>query len=262
MTVHASRDPAANARLPYLINDADEHSTPAACGVRALHRSGQEGHGHPDGQGRRRQASDALQRPARPLHAKNFQVVGSNEQLEDVRRQGPRRLRGAGRPGDPGSLLTRLNPLKDLDADGRRDFAKKYRELQAQLDNPADRLAVMDSQGIGTAVNFATLPGTEAQFEGDLPGLYANLDALNRYLGERVGLQLREPALHPAVRLVRRPRGRAAPARRDHEDRGAEGHPDLDRPVDAHVAVPPRERPLLGHLQRGRASSSPRTSLR
>ena len=59
--------------------------------------------------------------------------------------------------------------------------------MQEQLDNPADRLTVMDSQGIQAAVNFATLPGTEVEFEDDFDGLYANLTALNRYLGTEWG---------------------------------------------------------------------------
>jgi len=59
--------------------------------------------------------------------------------------------------------------------------------MQEQLDNPADRLVVMDSQGIEAAVNYATLPGTEVEFEDDFDGLYANLTALNRYLGTEWG---------------------------------------------------------------------------
>ena len=45
----------------------------------------------------------------------------------------------------------------------------------------------MDSQGIECAVNFATLPGTEPEFEDDFDGLYANLNALNKYLGTEWG---------------------------------------------------------------------------
>jgi predicted TIM-barrel fold metal-dependent hydrolase len=185
-TTQSARQSDSNA-LPYLINDADEHSTPAA--------SAYERYIDPDKKemairvvtnddGTRQLLYNG--RPPR-FTFKNFQVVGSNEQLEEL----GVRDSGSSEEADgmviPGSLLTRLNPLKDLDAEGRKDFARRYRAMQAQLDNPADRLAVMDSQGIQAAVNFATLPGTEAQFEGDLPGLYANLTALNRYLGTEWG---------------------------------------------------------------------------
>jgi predicted TIM-barrel fold metal-dependent hydrolase len=135
-------------------------------------------------------------RPAK-FTFKNFQVVGSNDQLAEV---GVKDLGASDEMGGmviPGSLLTRLNPLKDLDAEGRIEFAKHYRAMQAQLDNPSDRLKVMDAQGIQAAVNFATLPGTEAQFEGDLPGLYANLIALNRYLGEEWGYNCEDRLFTP-----------------------------------------------------------------
>ena len=113
---------------------------------------------------------------SRKWRAKNFQVVGSAEVLADVG------VKGAGAEADiggqrgpnrgaapiPGSLLTKLNPLKSLDAEGRREFAEKYRALQEFLDNPDDRLAVMDSQGIEATVNFATLPGLGARVRGRL----------------------------------------------------------------------------------------------
>jgi hypothetical protein len=125
-------------------------------------------------------------RPAR-FTFKNFQVVGSNEQLEEVGVKDSGSSDEEGGQVIPGSLLTRLNPLKGLDAEGRKDFAKKYRAMQEQLDNPAARLTVMDSRGIEAAVNYATLPGTEVEFEDDFDGLYANLTALNRYLGTEWG---------------------------------------------------------------------------
>ena len=173
--------------LPYLINDADEHSTPSF--------GAYERYIDPDkrdmairlakGDGGRRQML-YNGRPAR-FTFKNFQVVGSNEQLAEV---GVKDLGASDEEGGmvvPGSLLTRLNPLKELDAEGRKEFARKYRAMQEQLDNPADRLTVMDAQGIEAAVNYATLPGTEVEFEDDFDGLYANLTALNRYLGTEWG---------------------------------------------------------------------------
>ncbi len=173
--------------LPYLINDADEHSTP--------NFSAYERYIDPDKKDMaiRIERGDAGRatvtyngRPAR-FTFKNFQVVGSNEQLAEV---GVKDLGASDEMGGqviPGSLLTRLNPLKELDAEGRKEFARRYRELQPLLDNPADRLGVMDAQGIQCAINYATLPGTEVEFEDDFEGLYANLVALNRYLGSEWG---------------------------------------------------------------------------
>ncbi len=173
--------------LPYLINDADEHSTPG--------RGAYERYIDPD---KRDMAIKVVKtdggrwemtfngRPAK-FTFKNFQVVGSNDQLEEF---GIKDLGASEEMGGqviPGSLLTKLNPLKELDAEGRKEFARKYRAMQEQLDNPADRLTVMDAQGIQCAVNYATLPGTEVEFEDDYEGLYANLIALNRYLGTEWG---------------------------------------------------------------------------
>jgi predicted TIM-barrel fold metal-dependent hydrolase len=173
--------------LSYLINDADEHSTPRATAY--------EEYIDPDKKdmairtvtlpdGRREQLFNGRNRR---FTYKNFQVVGSNEVLAEIGVKDA----GASDEADgrviPGSLLTKLNPLKGLDTEGRREFAQRYRELQEHLDNPSDRLVVMDSQGIQCAVNFAALPGIEVEFEDDYDGLYANLTALDRYLGEEWG---------------------------------------------------------------------------
>ena len=239
--------------LPYLINDADEHSTPAL--------GAYEKYIDPDktdmairmspGGGRDRRQLLYNGRPAR-FTFKNFQVVGSNEQLEEVGVKDCGSSDDEGGQVIPGSLLTRLNPLKDLDAEGRKDFAKKYRAMQEQLDNPADRLTVMDSQGIEAAVNFATLPGTEVEFEDDFDGLYANLTALNRYLGTEWGFNYENRLFTPPFISFADPEAALRAARRHHEDRDAESHPDVERPVDAHLAVPPRQRPVLVDLQRSR----------
>jgi predicted TIM-barrel fold metal-dependent hydrolase len=183
--------------VPYLINDADEHSTPP--------NDAYERYIDPD---KREMAIRTIEnsdgttqtlyngRPPR-FTFENFQVVGSNEQLRELGITDEGVSEEMGGMIIPGSLLTRLNPLKGLDAEGRREFAQRYRALQPLLDNPGDRLAVMDAQGIQCAVNYATLPGTEAQFEGDLPGLYANLTALNRYLGEEWGFNYEQRLFTP-----------------------------------------------------------------
>jgi predicted TIM-barrel fold metal-dependent hydrolase len=171
--------------LPYLINDADEHSTPKLDAYeRYIDPDKRDMAIRVDHKVRGIPVMSYNGRPAR-FTFENYQVVGSNEQLADVGVEDS----GAGEGGQviPGSLLTRLNPLKDLDAAGRKEFARHYRDLQEQLDNPADRLTVMDAQGIQCAVNYAALPGMEVEFEDDFDGLYANLIALNRYLGAEWG---------------------------------------------------------------------------
>jgi predicted TIM-barrel fold metal-dependent hydrolase len=173
--------------LSYLINDADEHSTPRPTAY--------EDYIDPDKKdmairtvtmpdGRREQIFNG--RPRR-FTFKNFQVVGSNELLAELGVKDSGSSDEAGGQVIPGSLLTKLNPLKGLDHEGRREFAQRYRELQEHLDNPSDRLVVMDTQGIQCAVNYAALPGIEVEFEDDYDGLYANLTALDRYLGEEWG---------------------------------------------------------------------------
>ncbi len=171
--------------LPYLIIDADQHST------------------HPDDAFERyvdpkqrdkavrnvRGPDGAVQtlyagRPMR-MPPKSFQVTFSDDQLGEIG------LKGAGVDGEsdrdvskviPGSLLNRLNPLRSLDADGRREFVERYRALQPALDNPADRLSVMDDQGIEATINFMGPLGLGIEFEYDLEGLYANFRAINRYV--------------------------------------------------------------------------------
>jgi len=200
---------APDVELDYGINDADEHSTPrTAAYVEYI---------DPDKRDmaiREVESDDGSivtlynGRPPQFTY-ENLQVTASNDLLAEVGIRGGGRSAEDESDGDgvggrmdqasvvPGSLLSRLNPLKDLDEQGRKEFAQHYRALQAQLDNPSDRLKVMDAQGIDSAVNFATLPGTEAQFEGDIPGLYANLTALNRYLGTEWGYNYEDRLFTP-----------------------------------------------------------------
>src|SRR5262245_4235211 len=114
-------DAQVSAELGYLVNDADEHSTPA--------RDAYERYIDPD---KRHMAIRTVKnddgtytqlyngRPKKWRY-KNFQVVGSDDVLEELG------VTGAGTATDedvaetttaaiPGSLLTKLNPLKGLDA--------------------------------------------------------------------------------------------------------------------------------------------------
>ncbi|MGE0881789.1 MAG: amidohydrolase family protein [Acidimicrobiia bacterium] len=190
------------ATLPYLINDADEHSTPANdCYERYIDPAKKH-------MAVRRVVVDGKPewlyngRPQR-LKPKNFQVTFSDETLSRVG------VHGAGTTEDedernvarviPGSLLNRLNPLKSLDEEGRKEFARQYRAMQAELDDPVSRLSVMDAQGIGTTMNFAGPLGIEYEFEDDIEGLYANLRAVNRYLCTEWGFAHADRIFTPPV---------------------------------------------------------------
>ena len=96
-------------------------------------------------------------RPMR-MSPKNFQVAFGDDLMGEIR------LEGAGVDGEidrdigktiSGWLLSRLNPLRSLGSAGRKDFVRRYRELHPLLENPADRLSVMDDHGIEATVNFA-----------------------------------------------------------------------------------------------------------
>lgn len=177
--------------FPYLVHDADEHSTPPPDAyeryIEPRHRDkairtvrGSNGQWETTFAGR----------PMR-MPPKSFQVTVTDEQLAELGLKGAGSDSGGDRDVEniiPGSLLNRLNPLRGLDAEGRTEFALKYRRLQPFLDNPSDRLGVMDSQGIDATVNYAgPLGALEFEFEHDLEALYANVRAINRYLATEWG---------------------------------------------------------------------------
>ncbi len=188
--------------LPYLVNDADEHSTPA---LYAYERYIDSKWAHkviravtnPDGSREFLYAGRPPRMASREAH-----VTFSDEQLAELGVTGlgaaeqiPFTASGAGgleaafMPDTlvPGSLLNRLNPLRSLDAQGRRDFAEKYRALQPLLDDPVSRLGVLDAQGVQACVNYASIGGPEYEFEDDFEALYANTRAMNRYLAAEWG---------------------------------------------------------------------------
>jgi predicted TIM-barrel fold metal-dependent hydrolase len=201
MTITEPVGTASEPAYPFLLTDADEHSTPRF-GAYTDYMDPDKKHlaitrvRNQDGKIETLYAG----KPAR-MRAKNFQVTFSDDKLSDLG------VRGAGSTSEeelgatgvlPGSLLNRLNPLRSLDAEGRKDFAKKYRELQPLLDNPADRIEVMNSQGIEAAINYATI-ATEYEFEDNLEALYANQRAENRYLAAEWGYSYQNRLFTPPV---------------------------------------------------------------
>ncbi len=187
-------------RLSYLVNDADEHSTPPVSAYQQYVDPDKRHLAITDvirSNGRHEMIWGGRPDPSPVRSLGHAQVTGSGEILAELGVDERGRDTEMTTAPIPGSLLNRLNPLKGLDDEGRRDFARRYRALQDQLDNPADRVQVMDAQGIQAAVNFAALPGIEVHFEDDFDALYANLNALNRYLAEVWGYNFRSRLYTP-----------------------------------------------------------------
>ncbi|HEX6394528.1 MAG TPA: amidohydrolase family protein [Acidimicrobiales bacterium] len=184
-----------NADLGYRINDADNHFTePPDCFERYIDPSKAElairyvtG---PDGKQVQLFAGQ---------HSKfnAHQVTYSKEEVQKM--LGDTSTVGAGRgtvprkEGErelgivPGMLLNRLNPLKGLSEEQRQAFVAEFREKSEAFGNRDLRLALMDEQGIDKAVMFpAAAHDIEYEFADNIPALYANIRAFNRWMAEEV----------------------------------------------------------------------------
>jgi len=88
----------------------------------------------------------------------------------------------------PGMLLTRLNPLKGLNEEQRKEFIAEFRHKSEAFGNRDLRLALMDDQGIDKALMFpAAAHDIEYEFADNIPALYANVRAFNRWMHDEVG---------------------------------------------------------------------------
>ncbi len=88
----------------------------------------------------------------------------------------------------PGTLLNRLNPLKGLDDAQRQEFIAEFRNKSEAFGNRDLRLTLMDEQGIEKALMFpAAAHDIEYEFADNVPALYANIRAFNRWMLEEVG---------------------------------------------------------------------------
>lgn len=88
----------------------------------------------------------------------------------------------------PGMLLNRLNPLKDLSEEERQEFIAEFRGKSEAFGNRDLRLALMDEQGIDKGVMFpAAAHNIEYEFADNIPALYANTRAFNRWMHDEPG---------------------------------------------------------------------------
>jgi predicted TIM-barrel fold metal-dependent hydrolase len=85
-------------------------------------------------------------------------------------------------------LLNRLNSLKGLSDEERAAVVAEFRHKAEAFGNRDLRLALMDEQGIDKAVMFAAAAhDIEYEFSDNVPALYANTRAFNRWMHEEVG---------------------------------------------------------------------------
>ena len=186
----------ADAKLGYWINDADNHfNEPPDCFERYIDPKYADlavrSVTGPDG----RQMQLFAGKPSK-FHAN--QVTFSADELQkmlgDTSNIGTGRGRVPQEEGEPelsvmpGMLLNRLNPLKGLDDEQRKAFVADFRHKSEAFGNRDLRLALMDEQGIDKALMFpAAAHDIEYEFADNIPALYANIRAFNRWMHEEVG---------------------------------------------------------------------------
>ena len=182
--------------LTYRINDADNHFTePPDCFERFIDpkladmaiRSVKD----PDGK-------DLLLYAGHPSKFHSRQVTYSAEELQamlgDTTKIGTGRGTIPKEAGEsnlsviPGMLLNKLNPLKGLDDEARRQFINEFRHHSEAFGNRDLRLALMDKQGIDKALMFPSAAHSiEYELADNVPALYASIRAFNRWIHEEVG---------------------------------------------------------------------------
>lgn len=252
--------------LGYWINDADNHfNEPPDCFERYIDPKDADlairSVTDPDGQPMQLFAGQ-------PSKFHSRQVTFSAEELQkllgDTTNVGTRRGNVPQQVGEPqldvipGMLLNRLNPLKDLDEEQRKAFISEFRHKSEAFGNRDLRLLLMDEQGIEKALMFpAAAHDIEYEFADNIPALYANIRAFNRWMLEEVGYNVENRMFLPPYIRACRPgpghqRTRTSHRRRHHD------HPDeiwtcprgCGQPVRRSLPGRPRLRPFLVHGQR------------
>jgi predicted TIM-barrel fold metal-dependent hydrolase len=88
----------------------------------------------------------------------------------------------------PGMLLNRLNSMKGLSEEERKELTEFFRDQSEAYGNRELRLALMNDQGIDKAIMFpASAHDIEFEFADNIPAMYANIRAFNRWILEEIG---------------------------------------------------------------------------
>lgn len=98
----------------------------------------------------------------------------------------------------PGQLLNKLNPLKGLSEEERKAVVQSFRNQQEAFGNRDLRLRLMDDQGIDKAMMFPNMTlHIEYELAENIPALYANLRAYNRWIAEEIGFNVQNRVFFP-----------------------------------------------------------------
>jgi predicted TIM-barrel fold metal-dependent hydrolase len=182
-------------RLPFLINDADNHFVePADMYERYIDPGRREKAVRfvtgADGQRVQmfgsRPSRLALTRESAPRSAQEVEELAARSAAAPAGESAP--IPGDGGARSPGMFLNRLNPYRKLGERERRELILKFKQQEESWGNRDLRLALMDEQGIHAALMF---PGhvlsLEYEFQDDVDAIYANVQAYNRWIFDEIG---------------------------------------------------------------------------
>jgi predicted TIM-barrel fold metal-dependent hydrolase len=83
----------------------------------------------------------------------------------------------------PGAMLSKLNPMRDLDDLSREQLVERYNQMRPAFERKEPRLKLMDSQNVEVAVLHAVATGWESAFRrNDVEAGYAVNRAYNDWL--------------------------------------------------------------------------------
>ena len=153
---------------------------------------------------------DVVQRAAGALHVQ--ELPGGRVRTSSSPRWGSRTPASDDEGGMviPGSLLTRLNPLKELDAEGRKEFAQPYRDAAGAARQPRRPPHGHGRAGHPVRGQLRGAARHRGRVRGRLRRALRQPRRAQPLPRHGVGLQLRGPAVHAAVHLVRRSRAARA----------------------------------------------------
>jgi predicted TIM-barrel fold metal-dependent hydrolase len=182
-------------KLPFLINDADNHFVEPADMYERYIDPGQREKAVrwvSDDRGRRvqlfgsRPSKLGFTRESAPQTEEELERLATTTASATADDKAPKPGDGGAR--SPGMFLNRLNPYKGRSEEERKRLIARFKAQEVAWGDRDLRLSLMDEQGIHAALMF---PGhvlsLEFEFAEDVDAIYANARAYNRWIHAEVG---------------------------------------------------------------------------